>query len=197
MSVPELNKIMFKTGMSDWISNKKAVKYKKVFNALIADGFEYVASPACRETGQWKLTKVNESLLYSDHRSWVYSIVQWVGDIPVVVKLGETGVLLGDKTLKGTIRASTSNRFGRLCNHKQANSEDDTDNYIRNQLEVFVKQGEVELYARKLDIIEREECIGGIKKMVRAAVHKNIEECYLDYIVQVIGKLPLLNKARK
>tara|TARA_B110000858_G_C17625460_1_gene391008 strand:+ start:66 stop:755 length:690 start_codon:yes stop_codon:yes gene_type:complete len=196
-SCEPLEKLFRNSGIADWISKAKAVKYKRVFKTLIDEGFEHIATPVCRETGQWKLTKVNESLLYSDHRSWVYCIVQWVDDVPVVVKLGETGVLLGLKTLKGTLKASTSNRFGRLCNQKQTDSESDTDNYIRNMLEFFVKQGNIELYARKLDIIEREECVGGIKRIVRAAIHKNVEEHYLDYIVDKTGKLPRLNKARK
>lgn len=141
---------------------------------------------------QWYYDQIDTSVLYSDHRSWVY-VITVNKDIR---KIGECGVPLGIKnSKKGTQPLkNTNNRLGRYSYH---NEENDTDTVIRYSLYDEIKEGKtVEFYAYKCPIIETDIVLGGINYKLQSCIHKDLEKVFLDHYKHLTGKLPELNIAR-
>jgi hypothetical protein len=167
---------------------------EKIFNinSYIADGFEKICD-VYNVHSEWRYKNINKSLMFSEHNSWVYFIVQ--GDS--IVKCGETGNPLGIREVysyRGETQpiGSSKCRFGRL------RKGDGTDSYIRQQLNENIRAGlNVSLWAKKCKLRVVNERIGGVKREVDTSIHKHLEQMYLEYFKQEAGRLPLLNKASK
>ena len=162
----------------------------------IADGFQKVCDVRHRfqkSNNEWYYFNINQDLMYDNHKSWIYFIV----DDKKIVKVGETGNPLGirktkdnwlreDQPLKGT-----TNRFGRL-----AAMPDKTDGRIRNELKESVNNGLVSLWARRCEIKVEKILIAGKKIDTATTFHKELEMQYLDYMLNNYY-WPKLNKLRK
>lgn len=168
---------------------------EEVFNInnYIDDGFQKVCDVVqhgCQRC-VWDYTNINEELMYSDHRSWVYFIVE----NETIVKCGETGNPLGIPEKYGDPVqpiASSKCRFGRL------RKGDTTDAYIRDSLYLSIKEGnKVSLWAKKCKVQLITETIGGHQQKVYTSVHKNLEKMYLENFIKNAIRLPQLNKASK
>jgi hypothetical protein len=167
---------------------------EKIFNinSYIDDGFEKVCDVATLGA-EWKYRNINKSLMFSEHTSWVYFIVQGEN----IVKCGETGNPLGIREVYnygGETQpvGSSKCRFGRL------RRGDGTDNYIRQELNEGIRAGiNVSLWAKKCQLHVVNERIGGVKCKVDTSIHKHLEQMYLAYFKQETGRFPLLNKASK
>jgi hypothetical protein len=164
-------------------------------NQFVNDGFEKVCDVVAfvNPSWTWGYKNINQSLMYADHKSWVYFIVL----DSTIVKVGETGNPLG---IKGKISykhepqpiTGSKSRFGRLS------SGDTTDHYIRTSLLPYVKNGHnVSLWAKKCEIVTISESIGGIEQQVRTTKHKNLEDLYLRHFMDQLGYLPDFNKCMK
>lgn len=140
---------------------------------------------------RWLFTSINEELMYSTHRSWVYFIV--VGN--KIYKIGETGNPLGiSKVRSDQPIGGTRSRMGRLANHQGL---PDTDVTIRLSLAEAVNNNKVSIWVRKCDIAMKQVQVGnGIIKL-QTAFHKDLEMQYLDYIYCYTNQYPELNKLRK
>jgi hypothetical protein len=165
---------------------------QKVFNinTYVNEGFQKVCEVVPQYYLQWRYKNINRELLYSDHRSWVYFIVE----NETIVKCGETGNPLGIcSAYEGEQPAkNTKSRFGRL------RSGDNTDFYIRESLKESIDAGNiVSLWAKKCPIYTVKETVGGVETNIPVTSHKNLEMAYLDLFKQQGKKLPILNKATK
>ena len=157
-------------------------------NTYAADGFVKVCD-VCRDSeNRWFYENIVDSLMFSEHRSWVYFIV--VGE--EIVKVGETGNPLG-------VRMKTSNqpKFGTEGRFGRYRGGDATDWYIRDELSTEVQQGRVTLWARRCEMVSLSVSIGGQEDSTMTSFHKDLEMRYMDYIFGQTGSLPRLNKARK
>jgi len=161
-------------------------------NSYITDGFKKVCDVRLMgghslEEDGWRYANINEDLMFSRHRSWVYFIVS--GD--EIVKVGETGNPLGIRTRNSIQPAiSSTSRLGRLRN------KDGTDAYIRQNLNGEVVKGLVSIWAKKCDVIYINLLVGGKQTNIKTTVHKNLELEYLDWMMESYYH-PRLNKCRK
>jgi hypothetical protein len=172
-------------------------KIQKVFNinTYTKEGFEKVCEVAPYYNSQWLYKNINRELLYANHRSWVYFIVE----NETIVKCGETGNPLGllgtycyDADEKDQPLRNTKSRFGRL------RAGDSTDLYIRESLKESIEAGNiVSLWAKKCPIYTVKETVGGVETNIPVTSHKNLEMAYLDLFKQQGKQLPILNKATK
>jgi hypothetical protein len=154
-------------------------------------GFERVCdvSEQIYRDGRWLYSNINQSLLYADHTSWVYFVVE--NDI--IVKVGESGVPLGIRTKAHNQPLSgTKCRFGRLANHKN----DNTDSRIRESLKKSVKAGKVSLWAKKCEIELKEMALEKTPLVCKKVYHKELELIILDYMKDN-HYWPTLNTFRK
>lgn len=143
----------------------------------------------------WFYKNIDQSVMFDEHRSWVYFIVA----DGYIVKHGETGNPLGiaeqrtyNKGRELQPASNTKSRFGRIRRH------DCTDENIRDKLEPMVKKGLVSLWAKKCPIIIQQTMIAGKLTDVVTSSHKSIEDAYLrGYFTNYVGALPILNKANK
>ena len=162
---------------------------------LIPDGFVRLAdvnSVPRDKYRRWLFTNVNEELMYADHSSWVYCIV----DTFTTKKLGETGQPLGLRvSFHDQPLASTKCRMGRLANTVNRLRED-TDEIIRYELHEAAKRNFVSIWVLKCPIKETTVSIAGKQKTISSTIHKALEKDYLDEIVEIDGYLPVLNKGR-
>lgn len=163
------------------------------FNALninryIKDGFTQVCKVDADQTGRWFYQDINENVMYSGHKSWVYFIV--VDD--QVVKIGETGNPLGIRQA-GTIqpKMGSTSRLGRYRNGDQ------TDTYIREELRNEVASQRVSIWAKPCQTVAVEVNVGGVKTVAVTSFHKDLEMKYMDFVYRENGSLPTLNKTRK
>jgi hypothetical protein len=172
-------------------------KIQKVFNinTYVNEGFEKVCEVVPNYYSQWRYKNINRELLYSDHRSWVYFIVE----NETIVKCGETGNPLGlagtyyyGEAEKDQPLSNTKSRFGRL------RAGDGTDLYIRESLKESIDAGNiVSLWAKKCPIHAVKETVGGVETLIPVTSHKNLEMAYLALFKQQGKKLPILNKSTK
>lgn len=147
-------------------------------------------------SGGWWYQNINEELMYSTHRSWLYCIV--VNGI--IFKIGETGNPLGIAQQQAQEQydnqtqpiTGSQSRLGRY-----RKMQDATDGEIRKKLIGFVEAEVVSIYAKKCEIIIREEMIRDQKIQVHYASHKDQEIAYLDFIKNSVGIFPMLNQCRK
>ena len=154
----------------------------------IADGFVKVCDVEADLGGSWYFSDINEAVMYSTHRSWVYMIV--VGK--EIVKVGETGNPLGVKQkTSNQPKHGTEGRLGRY------RTGDATDAYIRDALEQEVCQELVSIWARRCEMVVVSTSVGGQADEAVTCFHKDLEMRYLDFIFTSTKQLPRLNKARK
>ena len=152
------------------------------------DGFVKVCDVASDDMNRWYYTDINQAAMFADHRSWVYFIVV----DGKIVKVGETGNPLGVRMkASNQPEMSTRGRFGRY------RAGDNTDAVIREELENKVRKGQVQLWARRCEMVTVTTSVCGQDDITVTSFHKDLEMRYLDYIFAQTGKLPSLNKARK
>lgn len=158
------------------------------------DGFEHVCDVDPRPGVGWNYKNIDESLMFSEHNSWVYMIVL----DNIVVKVGETGNPLGISEYyvygdsEAQPKSNSKSRLGRL------RKGDATDAYIREQLRPCIAKGQtVSIWAKKCPIRMLTESISGNEWHVQTQIHKSLEWAYLTYFQNKLGQLPMLNKAHK
>ena len=123
-------------------------------NHYLQDGFYRIADvePQLGNATKWNFINQHPDL-YSEHRCWVYMIV----DGNEVVKIGETGQPLGIRKIRDDQpQITTECRFGRLrgAGGKDRNMDGtytDTDMRIREELQESVSRGTVSIYAKQCD----------------------------------------------
>lgn len=171
-------------------------KSEKILNVenFRKDGFSHICDVDSTHIGNWRYKNINKSLMFDNHNSWVYFITL----DNVIVKVGETGNPLGipEYWIQGSFetqpKTGSKARLGRL------RTGDGTDSYIREQLAGYIRKGHlVSVWAKKCQIKVLTESICGVDWHVSTQIHKSLEIAYLTYFTKKIGKLPLLNKARK
>lgn len=159
------------------------------------DGFKKVCNVTSTYKNYWEYTDIDEDLLFSDHRSWVYFIVE----NDTILKVGETGNPLGIRKKSNKLswkqniqpKTGSESRFGRYMKGS------DTDEYVRDALLESIQINQISLWAKKCDYVETPYTIWGSSAgSVTATFHKDLEKKYLDYIVDQTGSLPRLNKGR-
>ena len=160
-------------------------------NSYIADGFVKVCDVMLDADDDqfWKYTNNNEDVMYSDHRSWIYFIV----DDDEIVKAGETGNPLGIRGKDPT--QPITGTMGRLGRYRKM--LDKTDMPIRDSLREQVRAGKVSIWALKCNMIEIPCLIAGNVSKTILSNHKDLEMRYLDIIKERTGSYPRLNKLRK
>ena len=157
-------------------------------NTYITDGLVKVCDVACDSDNRWYYTDINEAMMFSEHRSWVYFVVA----DDEIVKVGETGNPLGVRMkFSKQPKTGTEGRFGRY------RAGDATDWYIRDELRREVRQGSVTLWARRCEMVSLTVSLAGLEDSTMTSFHKDLEMRYIDYIFSQTGNLPRLNKARK
>ena len=154
------------------------------------DNFNFVCKAEYHKpTGKWAYSDIQETLMFSKHRGWVYAIV--ASDI--IVKIGECGNPLGLRnTKKGSLNIvveSTKSRLGRLIFFPEG-----TDYDIREALK---NEKNIEIYAKKCPSGKTSSMVGGKRKTLKPTANKELELEYLDLFMELTGKYPKLNKARK
>jgi hypothetical protein len=171
------------------------------------DCFEYVTEISKDYTKgkekifSWQFRDINESIMYSTHKSWVYVIC--IDDI--IVKLGETELPLGIRSQNFYVKfcpnlkemthhrqpAKDGNRLGRLATYASKARDNDTDITIRRAIDKFLQEHRIQIFARKCPIIDTKiEIIESIRT-IPAKIHKILEMEYLKMFD------PILNKIRK
>jgi hypothetical protein len=163
-------------------------------NEYINDGFEKVCD-VTKYGVDWMYKNINKDLMYSDHNSWVYFIVE----NETIVKCGETGNPLGIPEQRGYLWeypiqpvGNSKSRFGRL------RKGDGTDAFIRAGLRKSINSGNiVSLWAKKCKIHTLAESLQGQTRRVETTIHKSVELMYLEHFKSNAGHLPLLNKSLK
>lgn len=160
-------------------------------NTYINDGFKKVCDVMLDTDDDqfWKYTNIDEDIMYSDHRSWIYFIV----DILEIVKAGETGNPLGIRGKDPT--QPITGTMGRLGRYRKM--LDKTDMPIRDSLREQVRAGQVSIWALKCNMIEIPCLIAGKVSKTVLSNHKDLEMRYLDAIKDATGSYPRLNKLRK
>ena len=152
------------------------------------DGFYKVCRVSqCEYTANWHYYEINEDIMFCDHKSWVYFIV----DDTEIVKVGETGNPLGIRNKVDKNTTGSTSRLGRYMNGDQS------DQFVRDSLADSVDKGTVAIYAKKCDYIETPVVLGGVKTYAKSTIHKDLEMQYLDHIYFHTGQYPRLNKGRK
>lgn len=168
----------------------------KIFNinSYIDDGFEKVCD-VFNNYSDWCYQNINEELMFSPHKSWVYFIVE----NETIVKCGETGNPLGiaeqrNQDWRWPLQpvGSSACRLGRL------RKGDGTDSYIRRSLKESINRGVgVSIWVKKCQIYYSNEKINGVITPIDTTVHKQLEQMYLNHFKENGGSLPRLNKASK
>lgn len=157
-------------------------------NTYTADGFSKVCDVQRDSDNRWYYTDINEAMMFSEHRSWVYFVVS----DDEIVKVGETGNPLGVRMkFSKQPKTGTEGRFGRY------RAGDATDWYIRDELRREVREGRVTLWARRCEMVSLTVSLAGLEDSTMTSFHKDLEMRYMDYIFSQTGSLPRLNKARK
>lgn len=163
-------------------------------DSYLEDGFKKVCDVRSDCWEQWYYENIDESLMFSPHRSWVYFIV--VDN--TIVKVGETGNPLG---IPSSVLHYASDEVQPLTGSKSRFGRyrrgDTTDYEVRALLAEEAAEKQVSMWARKCEIIEHEVLVGGRKVKTYTSFHKDLELQYLDHIVSSTGCLPAANKSRK
>jgi hypothetical protein len=173
------------------------------------DGFEKICDVLPLSNGKWFFHNIDKSLMYSDHRSWVYFIT--INN--KIVKCGETGNPLGIPTKRkdtchmtnGSIvyavqpKPGSTNRFGRLANQQNSNGRGlDTDTILREQITpYYLKGNSIALWARKCEVHAVKTTILNETVEEFTTIHKNLELAYLNIFKNISGQLPVFNRAHK
>lgn len=168
-------------------------------NHYIHSGWQKVCTVhnATSYGNEWFYKDIDTSLMYSNHRSWVYAIT--VNDY--IVKIGETGQPLGiSKNYSSQPITGTKSRLGRYARHKASstNTIGDTDETIRTALVEETKSPDytVAFYAYKCEEAVQKIVLGNTVIHCKAQVHKDYEKKFLDYYKDNVGTYPELNAGR-
>ena len=157
-------------------------------NTYVADGLVKVCDVTRDTENRWFYENIDEAMMFSEHRSWVYFVV--VDN--EIVKVGETGNPLGIRIRNSNQpKTGTEGRFGRY------RTGDATDWVIRNELRREVWEGRVTLWARPCEMVVLTVSVAGCEDSTMTSFHKDLEMRYIDYIFVQTGNLPRLNKYRK
>jgi hypothetical protein len=169
----------------------KLSSFGKPVSDYIIDGFKLV----CRVKNsssqyEWNYENVDTSILFKNHRSWVYLIV--VDDI--VFKIGETANPLGIKTSWSSIQPKTGSQ-SRLGRYRKG---DATDEDIRISARPYLTAGcKIEFWAKECEIVKSDVIVCGSVCTVEAATQKSQEMAYLNNFINEVGILPMWNKSKK
>jgi hypothetical protein len=162
-------------------------------NNYINDGFEKVCD-VMNHGVDWVYKNINKDLMYSNHSSWVYFIVE----NETIVKCGETGNPLGIRESYASMMYEVQPVGHSKCRFGRLRKGDGTDAYIRRELRKSINAGNtVSLWAKKCKIHVLNESLGGQTRLVETTIHKSVELLYLEHFKDQAGRLPLLNKASK
>ena len=144
----------------------------------------------------WFYEEIDETLMYSNHRSWIYAITV----DGVIQKIGETERPLGIKSKKTNQPITgTKSRLGRYRTHKASSCrESDTDETIRDSLrrETQDPNKEVAFYAIKCPEVFHKFKFLNEEISIPAQIHKRLEKFLLDYYFQQYNEYPPLNVGR-
>ena len=143
--------------------------------------------------GEWLYDKIDSSLMYADHTSWVYFIT--VNGI--IYKIGASGVPLGIRMSDGQPKKGTKCRLGRYRATKGTYTYD-TDEYCRIELASILrdKKNLVEFWAFKCPVVKQTLSMGGYDITVESSIHWDLEKALLNQYEQFTGELPKLNKGK-
>ena len=146
----------------------------------------------------WIYKNIDTYIMISDHRSWVYFIVE----DDEIVKVGETGNPLGiskkfseytsieDQPLTGT-----TSRFGRLASFT---AYGDTDAWLKDVLSKSVKQKKVSLWAKQCDAVSIVSItVNGTPIKITSHFHKDLEAKIIEHIINETECYPKYNKSKK
>lgn len=166
-------------------------------NTYLSDGFQKLCDVENGDNrvgtvyhGKFYYTNIDRRLMFSNHRSWVYMIV----DNDEIQKVGETGNPLGIAKSNGCSQPKwgTECRMGRLASMKCT-----TDGRIREELYNSCNNGTVSIYVKKCDQANHTLNVAGQAKTMLHSYHKDLEMAILDHIKEQTGRLPRLNQCRK
>jgi hypothetical protein len=166
----------------------------------LADGFKKVCDVECYTDKTWSYFNIDETLMYSEHRSWVYCIVDNSGSLGgKIVKLGETGNPLGikntwNKVAEGEQAQPICGTTSRLGRYRKGGG---TDENIRYNLYKEARKYNIGIWAKQCEIIKKQYMVGGQFIDVCITSHKDQELMYLDHIKNTTGSYPWLNVGRK
>ena len=197
--------------MFDMIKINELIRTKGAacIDHYIDDGIKKVCDVNYVHTGnfEWEFSNADQSIMFSDHRSWVYFIVLGM----IIMKIGETGNPLGipyaachirkhlddpNHWIHSNPRTGTRSRLGRLRSHHDCNhGRPDTDYVIRESL--YEKDEPISIWAKKCDITYTSKTFGGREILVEQTTHKAEELIYLREYRCMTGTLPALNKSNK
>ena len=158
----------------------------------VNDGFVQVCRVVPMQDGSWNYADINTEVMYSEHTSWVYFIVE----DGIIVKVGETGNPLGIKSRTfvpgmGTQPITgTKSRFGR---YRQG---DLTDRYVRESTWNQAIDQRVTLWAKQCPTLLQEVTIQGLIHQTKVSMHKHLELDIMQHMITQ-GCWPRLNKAMK
>lgn len=157
--------------------------------SYVNDGFSKICDVINDGDGGWRYTDIDHDLMFSNHSSWIYFIVDGVE----IVKIGETGNPLGIKG-KHDPHHPISGTRGRLGRYMK--QPDNTDGRIRKELYERVEKNKVSIWSRKCTTIDIPCKIGNTLGLTTLSCHKSMETAYLDHIFKRTGNYPRLNHGR-
>ena len=158
-------------------------------NSYKKDGFKKVCEVSVDEDNHWIYVNINKDIMFSEHRSWVYAIVE--GN--EIVKIGETGNPLGI-----ACKYHDQPQIGTKCRLGRYKRLGGTDEYVRDELNETIQQGnQVSIWALECDMVFKDIRVQGKLSTTIITYHKDLELRYLDHIYAQTGSIPRLNKARK
>lgn len=138
---------------------------------------------------EWYYVNINEDLMFSSHRSWVYAIT----NNDRIIKFGETGNPLGIRVRNSDQpKSGTNNRLGRYRKHG------DSDLTIRNSYrkETQCDFHNIAFYALKCEEIDYNFTMINEGRKIKYQIHKQMEKFLLDYYKEKIGIYPESNTGR-
>jgi hypothetical protein len=163
---------------------------------FIIDGFQKVCDIDIHPNNHenWYYRNINHSIMFANHKSWVYFIVE----DNEIIKVGETGNPLGIRKESDWYSSNPQPLSGSKCRTGRYINGDGTDRVIRDGLyeSISNKRHNYSFWAKKCDYITTQFTICGQPYTTFATVHKDLEKQYLDFININFGTYPRLNKGR-
>lgn len=170
------------------VISKSSLKH---YRTVVGFPFQRVCRVRSNDDTEWYYEDIDQTLMFSPHRSWTYAIVV-DGEI---VKFGESGNPLG-------IRAKNSKSdqpiHGTKCRLGRYRKGGDCDYNVRMQLLKHTNDPNslVEIWAIECAPVSGTiELIDGSLK-IYAHFHKQLEKILLDYFKNDNGTYPLCNTGR-
>ena len=143
--------------------------------------------------GEWLYDKIDASVMYADHYSWVYFIT--VNGL--IYKIGASGVPLGIQMSDGQPKKGTKCRLGRYRATKGTYTYD-TDEYCRLELASIIRDTNnlVEFWAYPCPVTKQTIRIGNDTHTIESSIHWDLEKLLIERFEAATGGLPKLNKGR-